>query len=141
MTPKKPRPCVVFEGWFFPVIDLISVIFPVQVVEHVKNWYFWKEVYMVSSIFHWFFFITFYFLTTQKWCMEITPKYTITIINTLSMLLKGPGSSMNYVVGLPNNAYKRITILIPWISISWSQNKYNILSAASELDQLFLQYR
>ena len=50
--------------------------------------------------------------------MEITPKYTITIINTLSMSLKGLGGSMNYVVGLPNNAYKRITILIPWISIS-----------------------
>jgi hypothetical protein len=55
------------------------------------------------------FFSTFYFLTTQKWCMEITPKYTITIINTLSMLLKGPGGSMNYVVGIPNNSYKRIT--------------------------------
>jgi hypothetical protein len=41
--------------------------------------------------------------------MEITPKYTITIINTLSMLLKGPGGSMNYVVGIPNNSYKRIT--------------------------------
>ena len=41
--------------------------------------------------------------------MEITPKYTITIINTLSMSLKGLGGSMNYVVGLPNNSYKRIT--------------------------------
>ena len=59
--------------------------------------------------FSFIFFITFYFLTTHKWCMEITPKYTITIINTLSMLLKGSGGSMNYVVGLPNNSYKRIT--------------------------------
>jgi hypothetical protein len=59
-------------------------------------------------------------------------------------VIEGPGwlnELCTFVVGLPNNSYKRITILIPWISISWSQNKYNILSAASELDQLFLQYR
>ena len=36
-------------------------------------------------------------------------------------VIEGPGwlnELCTFVVGLPNNSYKRITILIPWISIS-----------------------